>query len=79
MNQNKYDSIRRVLRITKQILSIILTLIKILRELLNQKLKNISGTFLDLFESFRTKEGTLNPTANGSTDHPAKALIWHLP
>ncbi len=34
MNHTHYDSIRRILKITKQILSIILVLIKILREIL---------------------------------------------
>ncbi len=35
MNYTTYDSIRRILKITKQILSILLVLIKILRELLS--------------------------------------------
>lgn len=35
MNHNqRYDSLRRILKITQQILSIILTLIKVLREIL---------------------------------------------
>lgn len=34
MNHTHYDSIRRILKIAKQILSIILVLIKILREIL---------------------------------------------